>query len=407
MSDESSKMSLTIHKKTVIGYSNTETFLSEQIESIINESVLDEDLKQPMSHINIENTVKAITEFLVICHRNNSVGTCKATMCRQLQLALQGRGLPLDADDIGNYEAYYRLQYTLYDKLYQSNVIYALFCMPTLNNLALHYLENGECPEKARKCLNNVQQFYSEYMGGAQKLPAKMVKDAGSDWVKKRTKDCLNIVEYFYTASLVICSRYYFIKENYRMAMKVGLRHLRRLTTTHAKKFKETEWIETATSLAVTCIHTRALPQSVYLINAVVTLIDKMEEDVKKEEHNNCGHMTRINNTKRRFIKQLRTEVDLSVIRIAVWILEEAYKRNNPEKYKLQETYEKVETFPNIPDIKTSTNLPINLSLDHKEFGGLLKKARNLLKLHKKVFIKSSDWNELQTRVHKIAQMRI
>lgn len=412
------KMACSHKKASVAVYSCTETFLSEQIESIINDTILDEDSEQPMSHINIENTVKAITEFLVICHRTN-IGTSKTTMCRQLQLSLQGRAQTPDSEDISSYETYYRLQYTVYEKLYEANAIYALFCMPTLNNLATLYLDNQDCPDKARKCLNNVLTFYREYTNGEQKLPEKMVEHADEDWVKRRTKDCQNIVEYFYTASLKICSRYYYIKKNYRMAMKVGLRYLRRMADVHKNTMKDSQWIETAINLSVTCVYSRALPQSVYLINAAVSLIDKMENDVKAEEHNNCGHVIRINHVKRRYIKHLRTEVDLSVIRIAVWILEESFKRvnynNEPKKNgdkndqsKDMELYETVETFSNVTKTQfTEDLLPTALCLEQKEFGALHKKARNLLKLHKKVIIKSSDWTDLQTRVQKIAQMRI
>lgn len=413
-------MACSHEKKANVVYSCTETFLSEQIESIINDTILGEDSDQPMSHVNIENTVKAITEFLVICHRTN-IGTSKTTMCRQLQLSLQGRTQTPDPEDIGSYEIYYRLQYTVYEKLYETNAaIYALFCMPTLNNLAKLYLDNQDCPDKARKCLNNVLTLYREYTCVEQNLPEKMVENADEEFVKKRQKDCRNIVEYFYTASLKICSRYYYIKKNFRMAMKVGLRYLRRMSDVHTNMKKDSQWIETAIKLSLTCVYSRALPQSVYLINAAICLIDKMEDDVKAEEHNNCGHVIRINHVKRRYIKHLRTEVDLSVIRIAVWILEESFKRvnfnnepkkngdKNKEQLKDLELYETVETFSIITKTEFPDDLlPTKLCLEQKEFGALHKKARNLLKLHKKVIIKSSDWTDLQTRIQKIAQMRI
>lgn len=401
-------------KENVVMYSCTETFLSEQIESIINDTILDEDTTHSISYVNIENTVKAITEFLVICHRTN-LGTSKSTMCRQLQLSLQGRAQTTDPDDITSYEKYYRLQYTVYEKLYEVNNIYALFCMPTLNNLATHYLDRQDCPEKARKCLNSVLTFYREYIHGEQKLPDKMIQHAHEHWVKDRTKDCRNIVEYFYTASLKICSHYYYIKKNFRMAMKVGLRYLRRMNDIHINTIKKSDWIETALNLSVTCIYARALPQSVYLINAAIFLIDKMEEDVKQEEHNNCGHIMRVNHVKRRHIKQLRTEVDLTVIRVAIWTLEESYKQinflnephGNGDKLKDMELYETVETFTIVPLTNVPYPLPTNFCLDQKEFGALHKKARNLLKLHKKTMLKLPDWTDIQTRIQKIAQMRI
>lgn len=425
-----SETSEAVKKIDVFMYSMTEAFLSEQIESIISDAILDKNLGQPLNHANLEKAIKAIQEFLVLCE---GMPEAKNEGERQGRLCVRSKffhSLAWCYGAIGDYrheEFYFKLELAIYEDLVKFNPCYTLFCMPALNELASAYLDHHQSVDKARKCLDKIHSYHRDFLNNKQRIPEevlnKIIQHPRGIQLKSRMEQGTQMAEYFYTHSLKLCSNYYYMKKNFRMAVKVGLRYLKRQGELHSDDMDQNNWANTSMKLALRCLVYRALPQAVYLMSATNQVATKLEAQVKAKSHDNCNHKDKSIHNKRRLIKKLRSEIDINILKIAIWTLEESYKRveynrkiaqNNDDvdedelkKLCLEST---LETFSFIEKEDYTNLLPSHLCTEQKDFVALLKKAKTLMKSTKKTLStkpQSDEYQQIQTRLDKVAQMRI